>query len=450
VGDSEKILEYLKENINLPKMYDLDLTLMRPACLKDFKLWRSVLEMLSSKNMYVDKLWSVSLQVAVSEDAQPFLGQYLAENKDFRSAVGPEQDTDTVKYDGYDYRDFQYSHLEPFTNSRVETTQALPPVFMEKYEAFLNRLVLKTSSISTVGMSDKAALCCYLLKQGRYDTAYKVFAGIDQETAQANFQELYDYLDAFLALTRNDGDRAKAIAEKYSGQKILPMRHRAKWQAIVEQVDESKNIKIADMTFIPDRIAAAPLNYDLECMKHRVKIKHTSSDGKVKLEFWVMDLEMLFSVQPFAVTMDAFRYMQPNGVVDGIELTEGNQTIVDIPEALRNCNSIVRLTWGDERKDVVVNDYDNEIDVQVSEAIGEVRVISTEEKTAGGPVPGAYCKVYSKNSDDSVQFYKDGYTDCRGRFDFKNISTSDQKKAVRFALLVTTSNLGSAKVEINA
>jgi len=450
VGDSEKILEYLKENIDLPKFYDLDKTLMRPACLKDFKLWRSVLEMLSAKNIYEDKLWSVSLQVAISEDAQPFLGQYLAANKDFRAAVGPQQDTETVKYDGYDYRDFQYSHLEPFTNTRVETTQALPAVFMDKYTAFLNRLVLKTSSISTVGLGDKTTLCCYLLKQGRYDRASEVFKGIKEGEARANFEELYDYVDAFLSLTKNDGDRAKSIAEKYSINDILPSKHKAKWQAIVEQVDESKDIKAADMTFIPDRVAALPLMYDLECLKHKVQIKHTSSDSSnVQLEFWVMDLEMLFSVQPFAVTMNAFRYMQPNRILSGIQLTEGNQTIVDIPADLRNCNSIIRLTWGDESKDVVVNDYDNEIDVQVSEAIGEVRVISTEEKSEGTPVAGAYCKVYSKNSDDTVQFYKDGYTDCRGRFDFINISTSDQKKAVRFALLVT-SKLGSSKVEINA
>merc|ERR1719173_77076 len=99
--------------------------------------------MLLEKNMYVDKLWSVSLQVSLSEDAQPFLGQYLAANKDFRSVVGPEMDTSTVKYDGYDYRDFQYSHLDPFTNTRVETTDALPDVFKEKYKAFLKRLVLK-------------------------------------------------------------------------------------------------------------------------------------------------------------------------------------------------------------------------------------------------------------------------------------------------------------------
>lgn len=113
-----------------------------------------------------------------------------------------------------------------------------------------------------------------------------------------------------------------SIAEKYSNSDILPLKHRAKWVAIVEQVNEAKNIKSADITFIPDRIAAEPLLYDLECLKHRVKIIHSSTaTNKVQLEFWVMDLEMLFSVQPFAVTMNAFRYMQPNRVISGIELT---------------------------------------------------------------------------------------------------------------------------------
>jgi len=449
VGDSEKILDYLKANLGDSKLYNLDLGLMRPACLKDFALWRDVLTLLSSKSMYVDKLWSLSLQVALSEDAQPFLGEYLAANKDFRAAVGPDQDTETVQYSGYDFRDYQYSHLEPFTNSRVETTQALPAVFMDKYNAFLNRLVLSSSSITTVGLSDKAAFCCYLLKQSRFDQASQVFQSIDKNAAVANFEELYNYIDAFLALTRSDGDGALAIAEKYSNSDSLPSKHKAKWQAIVDQCNEAKNIKTADMTFIPDRIAPPALMYDLECLKHKVKIKHNvSARNTVQLEFWVMDLEMLFSVQPFAVTMDSYRYMQPNWVLRDVKLTEGNQTVVDIPKKLKNCNSIIRLTWGDETKDVVVNDYDNEIDVQVAKDVGEVRVISTEEKSSGQPVAGAYCKVYSENNDGTVQFFKDGYTDCRGRFDFKNISTSDQTRAVRFALLVT-SKLGSSKVEID-
>merc|ERR1711920_306889 len=125
------------------------------------------------------------------------------------------------------------------------------------------------------------------------------------------------------------------------------------------------------------------------------------------LEFWVMDLEMLFSVQPFTVTMDSYRFMQPNHIIKNIKLSGGKKTVVDIPSSLHNNNAIIRLTWGVEGKEVVINDYDNEIDVQVSKEVGEVRVISTEDRSAGTAVKGAYCKVYSKNTDGSVQFYKD-------------------------------------------
>ena len=38
VGNSEKIIEYLKEVGNTKKLYDIDLGLMRPACLKDHRL----------------------------------------------------------------------------------------------------------------------------------------------------------------------------------------------------------------------------------------------------------------------------------------------------------------------------------------------------------------------------------------------------------------------------
>merc|ERR1719204_69147 len=93
VGNTEKILEYLNEVGKTKKFYDVDLTLMRPSCLKDYEFWRNILNFLLFKNVYVDKLWSVSLTVALTEDAQPFLGQYLARNKDFREAVGPDQDT---------------------------------------------------------------------------------------------------------------------------------------------------------------------------------------------------------------------------------------------------------------------------------------------------------------------------------------------------------------------
>jgi len=450
VGNTEQILLYLHEVGPTKKLYDIDLALMRPNCLKDYEFWRNILNFLLFKNMYVDKLWSVSLTVALTEDAQPFLGQYLARNKDFRDAAGPEQDNKVVSYRGYDHRDYQYTHLSPFTNTRVETTQALPAVFTDRYIAFLDRVALNSSSVSTVGLSDKAALCCYLIKQNRYDRALNVFKTIDAKAAAAEFEETYNYMSAFFSLTMNECDRALKIAQDYYNNDNLPPQHRGKWEAIVKQCNESKDVSCADLTFIPERIQVAPPMYGVECLKHKLRINHNAAArGPAMLEFWVMDLEMLFSVQPFAVTMDSYRFMQPNHIMKNIKLTGNMKTVVDIPSDLHNSNAIIRLTWGVEGKEVVINDYDNEIDVQVSRGAGEVRVVSTEQKTCDQPVAGAYCKVYSKNNDGTTQFYKDGYTDIRGRFNFRDISTSDQLKAVRFALLVTT-KLGSSKCEIEA
>jgi hypothetical protein len=45
--------------------------------------------------------------------------------------------------------------------------------------------------------------------------------------------------------------------------------------------------------------------------------------------------------------------------------------------------------------------------------------------------------------DGSVQFYKDGYTDLRGRFDYTSLSTNDLDNVDRFALLIMTEEHGA-------
>jgi len=454
-GDDKEVLDYLaqaatpKRKGGLGNLWQLDLTKLRNVCSKSMDLWSDVCKFLASKNIYVKELWSLSLKFAKKGDAQPMLGEYLNNNPDFRPFCGPKLDNGVVNYDGYDYRDFQYTQLTPMLNQRVETTQALPDILKNNYRAFLDRMCMSSSAISSSALADKAALCCYLLQQQRYDKAAEAFKAINPSQARKEFAETYDYMGAYVALTMNDPGTAWKLAQPHVKNENLPPQIKAKWQAICDQCQESKNISTADQTFIPERIAAEPPMYDIECLKHKLRIKHNkSAKGPVMLEFWIMDLEMLFSAAPFGENMNSYKYVQPNKTMKQT-LTQGTQTTVNIPEDLRNCNSIIRLSWGDPDKNVVVNDYDNEIDVQIAKPIGEVRVVSTEERSAGQPVKGAYCKVYSKNSDGTEQFYKDGYTDIRGRFNYRDISNSDQNSAVKYALLVTT-DLGSCKLEIDA
>ena len=46
-------------------------------------------------------------------------------------------------------------------------------------------------------------------------------------------------------------------------------------------------------------------------------------------------------------------------------------------------------------------------------------------------------------NDGSVQFYKDGYTDLRGRFDYTSLNTNELDSVARFALLILSDEHGA-------
>jgi hypothetical protein len=79
--------------------------------------------------------------------------------------------------------------------------------------------------------------------------------------------------------------------------------------------------------------------------------------------------------------------------------------------------------------------------IQVIESYGQVRVTSA---ATGKPIPAAYVKVYARKADGQVKFYKDGYTDIRGRFDYASLSTNDLDDSRRFAILVVSDEHGAA------
>ena len=48
----------------------------------------------------------------------------------------------------------------------------------------------------------------------------------------------------------------------------------------------------------------------------------------------------------------------------------------------------------------------------------------------------AYVKVYARGTDGRVKFYKDGYTDLRGRFDYTSLNTNEIDRVSRLAILI--------------
>ena len=52
-------------------------------------------------------------------------------------------------------------------------------------------------------------------------------------------------------------------------------------------------------------------------------------------------------------------------------------------------------------------------------------------------------KVYQKKHSDEVSFFKDGYTDLRGRFDYGQLSGTNISDVSRFAVFVSNDEYGS-------
>ena len=84
--------------------------------------------------------------------------------------------------------------------------------------------------------------------------------------------------------------------------------------------------------------------------------------------------------------------------------------------------------------------YSNAMTVQVIENYGQVRVTQAGNARS---IPKTYVKVYAMLGNGQVKFYKDGYTDLRGRFDFSSLNTNELDNVRKFSLLVLSDSHGA-------
>jgi hypothetical protein len=82
--------------------------------------------------------------------------------------------------------------------------------------------------------------------------------------------------------------------------------------------------------------------------------------------------------------------------------------------------------------------------VQTVENYGQVRV---SHATTAKPVPKAYVKVFAQMQDGQTKFYKDGYTDLRGRFDYTSLNTNEIEIVKKFSILILSDEFGAAVKE---
>lgn len=271
--------------------------------------------------------------------------------------------------------------------------------------------------------------------------ALAVLARIDPAAIADRMQ--YDYLAGYAACLTGELGRARELAARWRDHPVD--RWRFKFAALAAMLDElvgaapqvtdprSRDQQQADL-------AARQPAFELAVDRDGV-VLHSQHVAALELRFFEMDVELLFSRQPFVQSdLSRFSYIEP-GHREAVA-NPAPEHRIGWPAYLRGKNVVVEAVGAGIRKARV--HYANDLVTHLSHQYGQLRV---QRASGRGALAATYVKVYARKRGGQVAFYKDGYTDLRGWFDYATLSTTELDSVEQFAILVCSDHAGAAILE---
>ena len=439
-GSTEDLLTFFdKHNVHA---LNLDRIAWR---MHDLKSFQAIVARLSGQHVYHHTLWSYSLK----HNIPARIREFLLHADQIVNDCGGRLRSPLVELDPVERRTFEHLEYKPLVNARAHALgkrrQIVNDRFLEQYHRTLKQLAYERH----LGDDDLLTVTYYLLLQDRIEEAIATFAQVNVDAVSTKMQ--FDYCAAYLDFFTDDHNRARAIARKYVDHPVD--RWRQTFAAITAQLDEAdgKNfgpVNGDDRDQQQTRLAASEPAFDFTLEAKQIKLDSQNIQS-VRVNFYEMDVELLFSRNPFVQQFRGqFSSIQPNISLDvAIDPNAGQAAEKDpqnltktipLPENLQNKNVLVEIVASGITKTQAY--YSHSLTVQVIENYGQVKVTRQQ---GGEPVPKAYVKVYSQMADGRVKFYKDGYTDLRGRFDFASLNTNDLDVATKFSILILSDEYGA-------
>jgi hypothetical protein len=211
---------------------------------------------------------------------------------------------------------------------------------------------------------------------------------------------------------------------------------------VISQADEVEGAATAvvdedDRDQAQARLAATEPALEMKVEAGRVVLEYRNI-AECRVSYYLMDLELLFSRNPFLQEHTGqFSFVRPNDTAT-VTLDAGKTShAFDLPEPLRARNVMIEVDGGGVRRSCA--SYASALSVQVVENYGQLNVTHQKESR---PLGGVYVKVFARREGGRVEFYKDGYTDLRGRFDYVSLSDEGSGAVERFAILVLSDTEG--------
>ena len=434
-GTDDEVFQLLESR----SLYKVDLGLVAHR-LKNRAFYDRLIRLLEQRNVYSDIVWSYSI---FHQDV-PRIRIYLAHADAFVAACGLALKSPLLVIDPIRRKRYEHIEFRPLIHPRAHVLGRKRRIANQRlyrqYTTFL-RWLAESRSLSA---ARRLELVYYLLLQNRIDEAMKQFARIDRKQVERKVQ--YDYCSAYLAFYAEDLERARAIADRYTNYPVD--RWRNAFAAVAAQLDEiagasarvvSKEDRRQQQVAAADRQPAVDLR--IEGARLRIDYRRVT---RATLNFYPMDIELLFSRKPFIQQFgDRFAQVRP-AHSQQIEFdSKQHRFDMEIPPKWRDRHMLVEVVAEGMSRSAVY--FARSLRVEFAETQGMLRVV---DDAAARAMPKVYIKVYARLRNGQTQFYKDGYTDLRGRFDYASLSTDELAHVERFSILVLSEERGAVIREL--
>ncbi len=460
-GDKNSILEYFEKSPilqnDLNHIYWL---------LKDKEYFLKLISILRKRGMFDRTVWAFGFKhkdiATIKEylNNEDYLKKFLGEN--FNSSLCSVNEIDEGLNPHLDYYPVFNARMHPLgkRENYIENVE-----LKKVYEKF----IIKLLGMRKINSRNYLRLVYYLILQERIDEANEVFKKIDLKEIEGDKNKSnkiqYDYINAYLDFYFGypNFTIAKEISSKYKNFPLLYWRE--KFEEIEDELLEYEgkekislnnieNLNVEnkdDLKIIKKNLKLKEPKLSFSIEKKKLEIIH-SNIKQITIKFYLIDLEVLFSRNPSISLMNnntehnEFSYVSPN-YIKIIETKENekieNLTVFDIPNEFYSKNILIEVSSDSIKKFNMY--FSSEIKIIISENLGELKVLNQQLK----PVIKAYIKVFVKLNYGEPKFYKDGYTDLRGQFNYLDLNTDQLKDAEKFYIFASEDNLGVKITECN-
>ena len=414
-GSEAEVFAFLDQN-NLGRI-DLERVAWRVRRSVDF--FRKLIALLEKRHIYSEVIYRYSV---VHNESAP-LREWLRHRDDFIAECGPWFASKLLTIDPIERRVYEHLEYSPLVNQRAHKLGGEPripnPVFRAQYQSLLRILAHKPA----LEAMDEMSVVYYLFLQDRVEEALTRFATIKPEALPTRLQ--HDYFRCYAAFYDEKLADARTVAAQYAAHPVD--RWRKLFAEVIAQLDEIEGKAAARAgDDLPNReaqqseLAATEPSFDFT-VENRTLALTWRNVSEVTINYYLMDPEFLFSSSPF-VTEDPGRFAIIKPSKTAIQtLPAGKDALsIPLPAEFQRANVLVEVLGAGQRKAQAY--HANTLKLNLTENYGRVEV---RDEVANKTIAKAYVKVYARLKNGEIRFFKDGYTDLRGRFDYASLNSSE-------------------------